>query len=410
MLIFCLVKGVPAKTTQVVTVAGVLRREEMELVLNPHDVKAVEAAYYVKKMVGGKIIGISMGPEPKIAPIMDDLAEAKEESRLVPRISFEGFDERIILSDRRMAGADTWATAYTLACGINRVLKNHFEAADKLIQAVENESVEKVVAVAEELYEKNLIPHYIYSKLKTMTHNLVARFQRGEISKGELLTELHSYRSGLSKFIIITGMKTSDGETGNVGPQTAEALSQMVGKLIPSIAFTRDFEISLDRDYVIAERKIGNIIQKMKVSIPCLLTIDAHYEPRVPAAGNQKMVRGNSYPKKIPTTFVWNADYIEADPSKIGFMGSPTIVGPGYEIGKPPTQKFVGETLVFKKDHDKISWNDKSYGPFKKGDPVNNLPQELVNELIAKQVVGVFTIEDLLEEVFGGLKVVARAV
>lgn len=410
MLIFCLVKGVPAKTTQVVTVSGVLRREEMELVLNPHDVKAIEAAHYVKKMVGGKIICISMGPEPKIQPIMDDLTEAKEESRLVPRVSFDGFDERIILSDRRMAGADTWATAYTLACGINRYLKNHFEAADKLIRAVETETVERVVAVAEELYENNLIPHYIYSKLHTVKQHLIGRFRGGEINAEQLLRELQNYKNGLSKFIILTGMKTSDGETGNTGPQTAEALSGMVGQLIPSIAFTRDFEISPDGQYVIAERKIGNIIQKMRASIPCLLTIDAHYEPRVPTAVNQKKVRENSYPKKILKTFVWNADYIEADPSKIGFMGSPTIVGPGYEISKPPTQKFVGETLVFKQDYDKVVWKDKSYGPFKKGDLVKNLPDELVRDLVERKVVDVFTLEDLVEELFGGIKVVVRTV
>jgi electron transfer flavoprotein alpha/beta subunit len=52
MLIICLLKGVPAKTTQVVTVSGVLKREEMELVLNPHDVKVLEAAYYVKRDYG----------------------------------------------------------------------------------------------------------------------------------------------------------------------------------------------------------------------------------------------------------------------------------------------------------------------------------------------------------------------
>ncbi|MEM4574119.1 MAG: hypothetical protein QXF45_06245 [Candidatus Caldarchaeum sp.] len=410
MLIICLFKGVPAKTTQVVTVSGVLRREEMELVLNPYDVKAIEAAYYIKKSVGGKIVGITMGPEPKIIPITNDLVEPVEESRFVPRISFEGFDERIILSDRRMAGADTWATSYTLACGINKYLKTHNEAADKLIQTVQNDSVEKVVAVAEELYENNLIPHIIYSKLSSVKDSLIKQYAAGKIDKQTLLSELEKYKKRLSKFIILAGMKTSDGETGNTGPQTAEALSEMIGKLIPSIAFTRDFEISPDLEYVIAERKIGNILQKVRVSIPCLLTIDHHYEPRVPLANNQKQVRANNFPQKVRKTFVWNADFIEADPSKIGFYGSPTIVGPGYEIAKPPTQKFVGETLVFKTDHEKISWNDKTYGPFKKGDTVNNLPEELVKDLVARNVVGVFTLQDLVEELFGGLKVVVGAV
>ncbi|MEM2556466.1 MAG: hypothetical protein QW720_01555, partial [Candidatus Caldarchaeum sp.] len=225
MLIICLVKGVPAKTTQVVTVSGVLRREEMELVLNPHDVKAIEAAYYVKKTVGGKIVAMTMGPEPKLVPIMTDLVEPREESKYVPRISFEGFDERIILSDRRMAGADTWATSYTLACGIKRYLQNHFEAVDRLKEVVEKASVDESLKLAEELYEQNYLPHHIYSKLPSVKNSVFSRYARGEVGKEEVLAELEKYRMRLSKFIILTGMKTSDGETGNVGPQTAEALS-----------------------------------------------------------------------------------------------------------------------------------------------------------------------------------------
>ncbi len=410
MLIICLVKGVPAKTTQVVTVSGVLRREEMELVLNPHDVKAVEAAYYVKKTVGGKIVAMTMGPEPKLVPIMSDLVEPREESKYVPRISFEGFDERIILSDRRMAGADTWATSYTLACGIKRYLQNHFDAVDRLKDVVEKSSVDEALKLAEELYEQNFLPHHIYSKLPSVKDSVFSRYARGEISREDVSAELEKYRERLSKFIILTGMKTSDGETGNVGPQTAEALSQMLGVTIPSIAFTRDFEISPELDHVIAERKIGNIIQKMRTVLPCLLTIDHHYEPRTPPATSQKKARAHSYPHKLENPLVWNADYINADPTKLGLMGSPTIVGPGYEIGKPPTQKFVGETLVFKKDVEKLEWNGKTYGPFKKGDPVNNLPKELIDSLAAQKAVDVFTLEDLVEEVFGGVKVVARAV
>ncbi|MCS6769704.1 MAG: hypothetical protein NZ570_04635 [Candidatus Caldarchaeum sp.] len=410
MLIVCLVKGVPAKTTRVTTVSGVLRREEMDLVLNPHDSKAIEAAYYVKRVVGGKTVGISMGPEPKITPIMRDLAETKEASFYVPRISFDGLDERIILSDRRMAGADTWATSYTLACGINKVLENHVEAVDRMIETVKNKEPEEVKALAEKLYNQNLLPNYVYSRLPTVRETLTSKFAKGELSVEGFVLELEKYRRELGKFIILTGMKTSDGETGNTGPQTAEALSSMRNTLIPSIAFVRDFEVSPDGSSIIAVRKIGNIMQKLRVSFPCLLTIDSHYEPRVPPATLQKKARLNNYAGKAGEVLVWNADYIKADPSKLGLMGSPTIVGPGYEVGKPPTQKFVGETLVFKKNVEKFVYNGKSFGPFGKGDLAVNIPEEVLNRFKEEGVVGLFSLEDLVEEIFGGLKVVARAV
>ncbi len=408
MLIICLVKGVPARTTQIVTVSGVLKREEMELVLNPHDSKAIEAAYYVKRTVGGKIIAMSMGPEPKITPIMNDLYEPKEDSFYVPRISYEGFDERIILSDRRMAGADTWATAYTLACGINRLIKNHLEAIDTLIEIVKNGSAEDVVGAAEKLYFENMLPNYVYSRLPTIRDTLVNRFVDGLLSRDGFVEKLQHLKDEIGRFIILTGMKTSDGETGNTGPQTAEALSGMVGKLIPSIAFVREFELSAETKQVIAVRRVGNVIQKLRTSTPCLLTLDSHYVPQVPPASLQKKARLNNYAGRQKKILVWNADYIGADPNKLGLMGSPTIVGPGYDIGKPPIQKFVGDTLVFRKDVEKVEWNGKAYGPFKKGEPANNIPEELLNKFREEGVVSVFSLEDLDEEIFGGLRVVAR--
>ena len=50
-------------------VGGVLNREAMDLVLNPHDAKAVEAADYLKRQVGGKTVALSMGPDGKLIPL-----------------------------------------------------------------------------------------------------------------------------------------------------------------------------------------------------------------------------------------------------------------------------------------------------------------------------------------------------
>ncbi len=43
MLVIAPLKGVPARTTQVVEVGGVLNMEAMDIVLNPHGAKANEA-------------------------------------------------------------------------------------------------------------------------------------------------------------------------------------------------------------------------------------------------------------------------------------------------------------------------------------------------------------------------------
>ncbi|MEM1945043.1 MAG: hypothetical protein QXX57_04835, partial [Nitrososphaerota archaeon] len=95
---------------------------------------------------------------------------------------------------------------------------------------------------------------------------------------------------------------------------------------------------------------------------------------------------------------------------KLGLMGSPTRVGPGYEVGRPPTQKVVDESLIFTRDTEKIEWMGKTYGPFRSGDLAAGLPQDLTEQLKSKGFLRIFTLEDMVEELFGGLRVVARAV
>ncbi|HMD79224.1 MAG TPA: hypothetical protein VKF39_04490, partial [Nitrososphaerales archaeon] len=91
MLIVVLLKGVPARTTQVVQVGGVLNREAMDLVLNPHDMKAVEAADFLKRRIGGKTVAITMGPDAKLIPLMKPLYDSE----------VLGIDEEYVLSDRK---------------------------------------------------------------------------------------------------------------------------------------------------------------------------------------------------------------------------------------------------------------------------------------------------------------------
>ncbi len=71
---------------------------------NPPDMNALEMALQVKDHHGGRVTILSMGP-PFVEPFL--------------RIALAmGADEAILLSDRAFAGADTLATTYTLAKGI----------------------------------------------------------------------------------------------------------------------------------------------------------------------------------------------------------------------------------------------------------------------------------------------------
>jgi electron transfer flavoprotein beta subunit len=68
---------------------------------------AIEEALRLREQHGGKVTAVTMGP-PQAA---DALKEAVA----------MGVDDVVLFSDRAFAGADTWATSYTLAQGIKKI-------------------------------------------------------------------------------------------------------------------------------------------------------------------------------------------------------------------------------------------------------------------------------------------------
>jgi electron transfer flavoprotein beta subunit len=392
MLIISLLKGVPAKTTKVVTVGGVLRREEMDIVMNPHDLKAIEAADFVKRRVGGKTIALTMGPDVKLAPIMQPLYHSE----------VFGIDEEVILSDRKMAGADTWATAYAVSLGVKKVLERHANAFDQLIATVKSAGYSEVVrSKAKELYMANLLPNRVFSELPPVSDgSIVNTFLKGRLTADEAVNRLEAQKTLLSQCVVLSGIKTTDGETGSVGPQVAESLSEQLHTDFPHVTYVEDFDIDPASLTVQAERRIGRLVQSMEMKLPALLTIATEYRPRPPSARNQAEVRLANYLGKLLQPLKWNAVDLGADPSKLGLMGSPTIVGPGIETGKPPVQKTIGSSLVFAERTEKFDWNGGSYGPFDKADLAGALPVALLDELKANGRVVPFSLEMLRSELF----------
>jgi electron transfer flavoprotein beta subunit len=102
------IKQVPNTTEiRIDPVTNTLIREGVESILNPFDAYAIEAAVQLKEVHGGEVIAISMGPPQCEATLREAVAL--------------GVDKIILLSDRKFAGADTWATSYTLAAAIRHL-------------------------------------------------------------------------------------------------------------------------------------------------------------------------------------------------------------------------------------------------------------------------------------------------
>jgi electron transfer flavoprotein beta subunit len=108
MHIIVCIKQVPNTTdVKIDPVKNTLIREGVESIINPFDTYAIEEAVRLKERLSGKVTVITMGPP-------------QAEAALREAISL-GCDEAILLSDRKFAGSDTWATSYTISCAIKKI-------------------------------------------------------------------------------------------------------------------------------------------------------------------------------------------------------------------------------------------------------------------------------------------------
>jgi len=107
------IKQVPAITeVKINPETNTLVREGVESQINPFDLYALEEAVRVKERLAadGKdasVTVLTMGPP-------------QAEEALREAISL-GADDAVLLSDRAFAGADTWATSYTLALALRKI-------------------------------------------------------------------------------------------------------------------------------------------------------------------------------------------------------------------------------------------------------------------------------------------------
>jgi electron transfer flavoprotein beta subunit len=106
-IIVCIKQVPDTEKVQINRETNTLIREGVPSIINPFDENALEAAIQLKEKHDARVIVISMGP-PQV------------EEALRQTIAM-GADEIILVSDRAFAGADTWATSYTLSQTIKQV-------------------------------------------------------------------------------------------------------------------------------------------------------------------------------------------------------------------------------------------------------------------------------------------------
>ncbi len=113
--------------------------------------------------------------------------------------------------------------------------------------------------------------------------------------------------------IIICGKQAIDGDTAQVGPETAEFLN------IPHISYVRKIE-KITGDSIIVQRLMDDGYDVVESSLPVLLTVVKELnEPRLPSLKGKMAAKKAVIPK-------WGRADISADENDLGLKGSPTQV------------------------------------------------------------------------------------
>ncbi|MBU8914043.1 MAG: electron transfer flavoprotein subunit beta/FixA family protein [Spirochaetales bacterium] len=176
--------------------------------------------------------------------------------------------------------------------------------------------------------------------------------------------------------IVLCGRQAIDGDTAQVGPQTAEKLG-----INQITCVSRIEDIDVDKRTITAVRSIEGGYEKIRAKLPILLTLtDEHYLPRPPSAiklmtyksastemsntdFDESYLTSGADLKAENTISLWDINAIGADPESCGLAGSPTKV------------KTIDLVVLKSEDLRMIENTDESIG-------------DMVHELIADHTLG----------------------
>ncbi|MFH1003402.1 MAG: electron transfer flavoprotein subunit beta/FixA family protein [Chloroflexota bacterium] len=225
MKIIVCIKQVPDTTeVKIDPETNTLVRQGIQSVVNPFDSYALEEGVRLKEQHGGQVTVISMGPPQAETALREALAT--------------GADEAILLSDRAFAGADTLATAYTLARAIDK-----------------------------------LAPYDL----------------------------------------VICGRQTTDGDTGQVGPEVAEILG------LPFVAYVSRVE-EIAGGQMRVRRMVEEGHEVVAFPLPGVITVAKDINvPRLPSLRGKMKAKSAAVP-------AWTAADLAADADRVGMAGSATRV------------------------------------------------------------------------------------
>lgn len=245
MNIIVCVKQVPGTTqVDIDPITGVMKRDSASTKLNPYDLFAIETALELAQATGGTVRALTMGPPQAKAVLMEAV--------------WMGADSGVLISDRRLGGADVLATSYTLA------------------QAIE----------------------------KMAPYDL-----------------------------ILCGKQTTDGDTAQVGAETAEFLD------IPHVGNV--LSVTPGEGYVDTKISLDDRDELQRLPLPCLICVDKNINtPRLPSYFRKKAIRTE------PLSTLTLDDFGDRNEKHYGLAGSPTQVERTFAPERSGDRKMLSDDPV----------------------------------------------------------------
>lgn len=131
--------------------------------------------------------------------------------------------------------------------------------------------------------------------------------------------------------LVICGMKTTDGDTGQVGPGLAQGLG------IVHIAYVSKIE-EISDSHIVVNKMVEDGTEVIKCPLPCLLTVlKGINEPRLPSL--KLKIKARKSPIKT-----WGPKELIGELSRYGLDGSPTQVVEVFNPEPPKKGEMISGT------------------------------------------------------------------
>jgi electron transfer flavoprotein beta subunit len=282
---------------------GHLERGKTPTVMNPNDKHALRAALQTKVRNGGRVSLMSMGPPGYAEILQEGMADVYA-------------DDLYLLSDREMGAADTWATAMTVATGIEHLDED---------------------------------PDLIFAGFKTAD---------GETGHTGPQTEwCLDINDALPDYPLITHVVALDIDEG-AGVVRAKRLVEGDISEIETVEAELPAFVVADPEFEPTYRKADHRLRHKDFR--------AETETRAAEFAEYLADDSDADPEEFDDFHVWDHEDLNLDPDFIGLDGSPTIVAGVDPIPKAPSEREA--TRVTPDDEEGMEEVFEQLAPYAAGD------------------------------------------